>query len=238
MNVKREYVAGVVACAVCMACFVKNRGRSKGKIEVERKVLVDGGLRARIRKQGGVHKGTKRMVDTYYDKLDRGLCYRDAWLRSRSVDGRSCWEFKVGPGLNHVGHTAASYREYSGHEVPGGLAEYFEGVKIKEVTDLTASGLITVLVRVAATRDTYRMPCGLTVDIDCTDEGHVVAEIEALVCTEEEVPSARKKIDALCSLLEISPSAPPAPGKMETALHNQCPDLLEDLRKQRFGRTL
>eukprot|EP01059_Diplonema_ambulator_P007477 TRINITY_DN16938_c0_g1_i2.p2 TRINITY_DN16938_c0_g1~~TRINITY_DN16938_c0_g1_i2.p2 ORF type:complete len:112 (+),score=23.56 TRINITY_DN16938_c0_g1_i2:236-571(+) len=111
-------------------------------------------------------------------------------------------------------------------------------MKFSEVTDLTSAGVITVLVRVASTRDTYRMPNGLIVDIDCTDEGHVVAEIEDVVSCEEEVPSARARVDETCQLLGIPHDAPPAPGKMENALHMQCPELLQSLRKKRHGRTL
>ena len=208
-----------------------NSAACRGQIEVERKVMVDSTFKQRIRKAGGTPQGTTRIVDTYYDTWCFQLVFGDAWLRRRNVDGQVRWEFKVGPGISHGGHTAASYTEYVGKDAAVKVHDFIKA-PFSDLSDLLKMGKLQALVRVATTRESFLLK-GHVIDIDTTDEGHIVAEVERVVDREEDVEAARQGIDALCESLDIARDAPPAPGKMESALKTQQKDLLIRLQGMR-----
>ena len=211
---------------------------ASGEIEVERKILVDATLRRRILQCGGRKTGELRMVDTYYDTKCRRLCLADAWLRRRSVGDEVRWELKVGPGLDCFKHTAASYVEYTGADVCKKLKGFLSLAQpFAAPADLVRSDALEVLVRIATTRESFELE-GHAIDVDTTDEGHIVAEVELTVDSDGQVPAAIYSIDAVCASLGIPPTTPPAPGKMEAALRAQRSDVLALLQQRRKGRPL
>ena len=214
-------------------------------LEVEEKfqLLSDSGdLESRLKNLGFVEKGTFKFVDWYYDTEKNTLTVQDCWLRFREKSGKGSWELKLGRG----GQTSSTvYEEFIGEDAIStalsytsetAQAEYsndFEGFEVPKLPVSEEHGLLPFC-RVETTRSSWMVDpnvdgviySGLGVDLDVTNTGHAVGEVEILVETEEEVSEAKARVKALISKLTENSGSDdgPALGKIEHYLMNYRPE--------------
>lgn len=199
------------------------------------------------------------MVDWYYDLETPTLALSDDWLRYRDTPKGARWELKQGlpvdDGATDSYSTGTVYAEFAGDTAVQralDLLEYLPTVPKREgVSVLTldyaghnlpqlpgssaASGLVP-FARIETTRSSWMysatdidtMP-PLAVDLDRTDFGYRVGEVEIVVADRQDVVAARQEIATF--LRQLIPSSngnggnSQPPGKLELYLMNRRPDI-------------
>ncbi|KAM4809370.1 thiamine-triphosphatase [Rhinophrynus dorsalis] len=193
-------------------------------IEVERKFVPGPHVEDQLHKLGAELQKDLVFRDSYYDSPDCQLTLRDFWLRRRDDK----WELKYPP-------------EHSTRGLCGASTQYLE---LDCETDIThrVSELLGVpcplnleslglkeFASFITSRRRFQMPtkgdCSrrVVVDLDIADYGFAVGEVEVLVETQEEVPSALHEVEEICKQLGVL-SESPVPGKMSTFLQRYRPD--------------
>jgi len=153
-------------------------------IEIEKKFFLTRDDKARLIK-GAEFLGKKMFADTYYDSSDYTLTTRDMWLRSRDntfhlkVSARKTEKRQIGE--YHELETEEEIRKELG--MPSGK-------DLKK--DLTDKGYIP-FASFITTRRKYKRG-EFTIDLDMTDFGYEIGEIELLVRSEDERDGAIEKI--------------------------------------------
>ena len=226
---------------------------SSASLEVEVKFhLIDTDLKKleqRILDLGFSSKGDAyRMVDWYFDTPRYDLVRQDCWLRFRRNDSKQGqWELKRGQ--TNTDRTTV-YQEIEGipgfmtalsllptdasnkpaPAIPNDLASFDDDVPALPQAD---SGLIP-FARIVTDRTSYtRVDNGtgnLSIDLDTTDFGHAVGEVEAVVESEDELPLARARIQETLEQLLGSKNNEaltnkPAQGKLEVYIETRRPEL-------------
>jgi thiamine-triphosphatase len=227
------------------------------ELEVEQKFgLMEEGAKERVENRldelGFTLQNDEHMVDLYFDvEAPRWvLTPQDCWLRYRECGDRSCWQLKRGR-VHERGATI--YEELEGDDAFGvalsmlaeenpSLAttspkeddeekEEYEGHRLPELPK--ASSLVP-FAKIETHRSSWKPASdgqysGLIVDLDSTQFGYIVGEVEAVVYNEEEVEKAHQRIKALISdlLPDIPTSEPPAVGKLETFMMKYRPEHYE-----------
>ena len=149
---------------------------------------------------------------------------------------------------NHVTTTTTVYQEYQGDEALERICIFLQNINNEKNDDddgglLSKEQLDTLMdcptnilpmelvksnvqafakfttIRSSWNQDTTTM----SVDLDGTDFGHVVGEVEMIVSKEEDIPMAKQKIQQLLQTLEISSDNNSAAGKLETYLQKYNP---------------
>jgi thiamine-triphosphatase len=214
-------------------------------LEVEQKFALDenGSLvEARLKELGFRKNGEVDMEDWYFDTPDPHwtLTPRDCWLRCRQTHESSTWQLKRG--RRHQ-DGATIYEELEGEEaieasismlpdndVAVVVPEEYEG---RAVPKFPRSNVPLIPFSLILTHrsswgfsgesEAYK---GLTVDLDGTQYGYMVGEVEAVVYNNEDVPPAKDRINSL--IREIVPeqnrSGPVPVGKLEHYLIRHRPD--------------
>lgn len=191
---------------------------AQGLIEVERKFVPGPETEELLQELGGTLEHQVTFRDSYYDTPELSLMRADHWLRRRENSG---WELKC-PGTAGVSEPHAEYRELTAepaivaqlYQVLGAEALGAEGVTavlgplgLQEVASFVTDRSAWKLVLSRADKEEPL----LTVDLDTTDFGYAVGEIEAVVHKEAEVPVALEKINKLSSMLGVlAQETPPA----------------------------
>lgn len=207
--------------------------------EVERKFKVPPDIEQRLRAFGASHVSTKTFVDSYYDTEDQSLCQRDFWLRLRSE--KNSWELKYRRKDDASCGSAVAYREESGDaRILATLRELLPELELgpgaTDVNDLVANKALQELAVIQTVRRTYKVPGNALVDLDETDWGFAVGEIEVVLSETDEasMPAALEKataeIASLAAQLGVA-EGPPAEGKMESYLRLRRPALYNRLAK-------
>lgn len=167
-------------------------------IEVERKFPVMDKHVAQLEDLGA--KLIKRCTfsDVYWDTSSALLMTQDFWLRQR--DG--CWELKVPTGTQHG--LITQYQELTAEcdimaKLNLLLSEHNSCISMK---DLTASKLKQVA-SFTTFRDSYLIEGHVNVDIDETDFGYKIGELEILVSDQNGVQGALSLIEELIKKLGI-----------------------------------
>lgn len=217
------------------------------ELEVEQKfALLDGNVtrvEARLMEIGFRKRGEKDMVDWYFDTPDPNwiLTPRDCWLRYREVDtGAALWQLKRG--RRHEGDGATVYEELEGDEaIEASLSvlantiessmvlEEFEGRPVPKLP--RPLGLVP-FARIETHRSSWTFSDeseaydGLTVDLDGTQYGYMVGEVEAVVSDESNVPLVKERIINLIRQIfpEQDASSQVPVGKLEHFLIRQRPE--------------
>lgn len=207
-------------------------------------------VESKLKKLGFERAGReKKFTDTYFDtpSPDWVLTTRDNWLRFREYvlnDRREgVWQLKLGRMLPDDATTV--YEEISGAEAistavgilrqEGVLEpETFAGsIENEDETSSLPKGYGLVPFAAFETTRCGWSPIsgrgspyeGLTVDIDGTDFGYTVGEVEAVVEREKDVPCAKERIEMLLNeIVGAGDSAVPALGKLETYLIKRSPE--------------
>ncbi|KAH8036531.1 hypothetical protein HPB51_001350 [Rhipicephalus microplus] len=205
--------------------------------EVERKFKVPPDIQRRLLALGARLVSRKTFVDTYYDTEDYTLCLRDHWLRLRGDDNRNTWELKHRKQGDVSCGPATAYREERGDsQIMATLGEVLHTEGVSRVDDLVADGTLRELAVIKTDRKTYRTPGKVVVDIDETDWGFSVGEIEVVLAESDDgsdfagaVDRATADIAALSAQLGVDQEGPPQEGKVESYLRLRRPELYNRL---------
>ncbi|XP_063313215.1 thiamine-triphosphatase-like [Pelobates fuscus] len=189
-----------------------------GPIEVERKFVPGPEVEDQLLTLGAVLQDEMKFQDSYYDSPDLRLTLADMWLRKRA----DSWELKhpLVRGARGLNGTSTQYQELNNEaEIICRVSEEL-GVPCPHNLE---SLQLEEFARFVTTRRKFLLPLddnsnhNVVVDLDMTDFGFAVGEVEVLVQTKEEVQSALVKVDDICKKLGVF-SISPVPGKMSTFL--------------------
>ncbi|XP_077503113.1 thiamine-triphosphatase-like [Amblyomma americanum] len=205
--------------------------------EVERKFKVPPDIEQRLLSLGAELVSQKAFVDTYYDTEDCSLCLRDHWLRLRSE--KNAWELKYRRKEDASCGAATAYREEQGdvrilETLRALLPEAGLEKGATQVRDLVANETLRELAVIKTVRRTFKMPTNAVVDIDETDWGLSVGEIEIVLHEADAealagaVQNATAEIAQLAAQLGVQ-DGPPPEGKVESYLRLQRPALYRRL---------
>ena len=230
----------------CQHSFV---GRMKSSIiEIEEKFILGDieSLKSRLGDLGFRPDKTVEMTDWYFDLPSQSLLRNDCWLRFREANGKGEWQLKIGKHGREGSSTV--YEEVEGTDAVemacdlGGASQTtedaiptemsFEGY---DVPDFPISGAeFSAFARIYTQRETWKNPLEkAVVDLDATDFGYGIGEVEIVVNHESEIEKARERIGQLILTLrgtkeEDEGGTPPqAKGKLEYFLEENCPALYE-----------
>lgn len=183
-------------------------------IEVEVKFLVSGNQEKFI-VMGSENLGTQKFRDTYYDYLDFRLTLADWWLRLRNIQ----FELKKSPGPVGYNQNQNSQR----------YVELTREKDIMQVLNITGQNLASALEKnhiipfAAFNTERRSFKQGqFRIDLDRTDSGFQLGEIELLVNSESEIEAAEKSILQFLAARNIPP-APSQKGKLENYLEQNSP---------------
>ena len=189
-------------------------------IEVERKFVLGRDSDSKLQGQGAKLLNKCSFTDVYYDTSDYRLTTNDHWLRKRNNQ----WQLKCPPEARRGDTSCTQYAEYDNENT---ILKALQVLLDKEPPPLpsqppAASGLPSVtgtstststsgysnlqgLVQKASLnefaqytthRKTYVLD-GFTIDLDLTDFGFQVGEIEVVVADESRITEALHQIDEL-----------------------------------------
>ncbi|XP_028748107.1 thiamine-triphosphatase isoform X4 [Peromyscus leucopus] len=194
---------------------------AQGLIEVERKFVPGPDTEERLQELGGILEHRVTFRDTYYDTSELSLMRSDHWLRQREGSG---WELKC-PGGAGISGPHNEYVELTSESAI--VAQLFE---LLGTGELEAAGVPAVLgplklqevASFITTRSSWKLALSgaheqeeplLRVDLDSTDFGYAVGEVEAMVREKAEVGAALEKILSFSSKLGV-PAQEKAPAKL------------------------
>lgn len=169
-------------------------------IEIERKFKVMSDSLDKLVKLGATLLKERIFTDRYYDNDNYSLTLADAWLRQRN----ETWELKLGRQLSEKAGLPTQYNEISNEkEIAQFLVKHFKmdsSLQNMPVPDLLKKlGLVEFAV-FTTTRQSYGLP-DCTIDLDLTDFGFQVGEIEVMVIDESHIPSALDTITDVANKL-------------------------------------
>ncbi|XP_019636882.1 PREDICTED: thiamine-triphosphatase-like isoform X1 [Branchiostoma belcheri] len=190
-----------------------HNNKPSGVIEVERKFSFSEGSEEKLRKAGAVCKEESSFHDVYFDTEEFVLTLADHWLRKR--EGR--WELKCPPASRDRASLVEQYVELQ-HEadILKQLAAILN-VRAGSVDELVRRASCEPFCNFQTDRKTYTLEGGFKIDLDQTDFGFRVGEIELICQKQDDVPEALRKIDALAEKLGFV-SKTKIPGKMSAFL--------------------
>lgn len=225
-------------------------------LEVEQKFHFEkaSDLEKKLQKLGFDSQGAVTFVDWYFDNDANCLSTKDHWLRYREKSGQGQWELKVGRGH----HSATVYEEIEGdgacleaikcikesgsHDRDrkgfASLEATFDGFQIPSfppsIGDAATLVGLAPFCRLETQRSSWKVLdrdheyFGLTVDLDSTNTGHTVGEVEIL-CNETQVATGKARVQHLISELcgTVEGSSGDAIGKLEHYLLNYRPEHYE-----------
>lgn len=154
-------------------------------IEVEKKFIVSQDELARL--TAGAHLlGEEKHTDVYYDTPDHSLTKRSVWLRERS--GKFELKFPLNADLRAKGVT--SYDEIEDDLLIARKLGFPTEEKLGQA--ITALGYRS-FATITTTRTKYEKE-GFHIDVDDTDFGHSVVEIEVMVADKQDMAPAAQRI--------------------------------------------
>lgn len=142
-------------------------------IEIERRFPFDAQTENKLKSAGASLLSEKSFTDTYYDTADYRLTGSDHWLRSR--DGK--WQLKYASPVR-LSETAAEYVEIEEEDaILDILSKHLDQPEIS----LARMGCLEAFCTFRTTRKKYCLSSGVVVDLDSTDFGFAIGEMEILV---------------------------------------------------------
>lgn len=221
------------------------RMTASAALEVEQKFSwkQSDDLEDRLRQMGFQNKASKTIVDWYYDTPNYVLVRQDCWLRCRTVGSQAMWELKVG-NRDHEGSNTTVYMEVEGMEavfdavsrrvdndcdesVDETVGEV-DGFPSPDVPNQAGTSNLRPFARIAASRSSWSVTTGpyerLSVDLDTTDSGYAVGEVEALVQNPDDIAEVKGLIRSFLDELHLQTENPPM-GKLETYIFERRPEL-------------
>ncbi len=170
-------------------------------IEVERKFVIDEGCEEKLKTLGAELICHKSFHDVYYDTADYKLTLSDFWLRLRD----KAWQLKCPPSkrAEEVINKTTQYVEYDNEEdIVRALCPLLcpHNSSATPLQDMLQSARCEEFASYQTDRKSYALD-GLSIDLDGTDFGFQVGEIEALVVEESRINDALRCIDELAEKL-------------------------------------
>lgn len=166
-------------------------------VEVERKFNVTADTKIKLVEIGAELHKEKVFLDKYYDNPDYSLTLKDCWLRQRNES----WELKVVNG--QFTKLASQYQEITEtNEIADFLVNHFHRLDLKGLAvDLVIKKLdLQPFVEYTTTRQTYFLP-ECIIDLDLTDFGYQVGEIEVMATDKSQIPRALETITSVAGKL-------------------------------------
>ena len=193
-----------------------------------------------------------RFMDWYFDRADLVLCTQDHWLRYRHLSkspDEGHWQLKKGC---KVTGGVTVYEELEGGDAINMVKSLMDSndmkktidkidnssswneYKIPNLPDDISSYKLKPFARIETRRSTWKKSMiennNIVVDIDGTDFGYMVGEVEIVVNRDEDVEEAQKSVNQF--IRDITNAAtdddcPPALGKLETYLIQNRPDVYD-----------
>ncbi|KAL5021149.1 hypothetical protein ScPMuIL_000304 [Solemya velum] len=170
------------------------------KIEIERKFKVPKNSHVKFAAIGADLIIEKTFTDVYYDNLNYSLTLQNCWFRNRN----SVWELKVPVLTGEKLLFSTQYREITDTKE---IIEYLSAVipdgrqsKVKPMQDVLVDLGLVAFATITTTRQTYALP-HCTIDVDLTDFGFSVGEIEVMVSSENRIPEALRTIETVAAEL-------------------------------------
>ena len=164
-------------------------------IEIERKFNITADTEQKLIALGASLVTTKSFTDVYYDNLDYTLTLANCWLRQRQGE----WQLKdsVAGSMAHSRDITTQYAELTKEsDIINTLLQKLQLHMSKSpssVVDIIKAGALTEFATIMTTRKTYKLP-NCSIDLDLTDSGFMVGEIEVMTTTDK-IPSALKTIE-------------------------------------------
>lgn len=168
-------------------------------VEVERKFKVTADTKIKLVEIGAELHKEKVFLDRYYDSPEYSLTLKDCWLRQRN----GSWELKVVNG--QFTKLASQYREITNiTEIKDFLVNHFHRTDIKsfQLDQVIQKLDLQPFVEFTTTRQTYFLP-ECTIDLDLTDFGYQVGEIEVMATDKCQIPRALETITSVADKLGI-----------------------------------
>lgn len=216
------------------------------QLEIEEKFQLSDSqdLETKLKELGFAPTSETKFVDWYFDSEPIHLTLQDCWLRYRELAGQQGnWELKRGRGQNT---SSTVYEEILGHEaisiatsmIPDPLKtasnqqrkDEFDGF---DIPTFDGNTFLYPFCRIETRRSSWQVYpnkventfSGLTVDLDATDTGHSVGEVEIVVEEESQVESARGRVQELVAELTKGEARDGlAIGKLEHYLISKRPE--------------
>lgn len=166
-------------------------------VEVERKFKVTADTKIKLVEIGAELHKEKVFLDKYYDNPNYSLTLKDCWLRQRNES----WELKVVNG--QFTKLASQYQEITEtNEIADFLVNHFHRLDLKGLAvDLVIKKLdLQPFVEYTTTRQTYFLP-ECIIDLDLTDFGYQVGEIEVMATDKSQIPRALETITSVAGKL-------------------------------------
>lgn len=166
-------------------------------VEVERKFKVTADTKIKLVEIGAELHKEKVFLDKYFDNPDYSLTLKDCWLRQRNES----WELKVVNG--QFTKLASQYQEITEtNEIADFLVNHFHRLDLKGLAvDLVIKKLdLQPFVEYTTTRQTYFLP-ECIIDLDLTDFGYQVGEIEVMATDKSQIPRALETITSVAGKL-------------------------------------
>ena len=224
--------------------------------EVEEKFQLSDAstVESRLKELGFVPKKQVEFVDWYFDTEKNELSLQDCWLRFRgtsNVDGN--WELKRAYGDSTTDTTV--YEEIVGEEAISVTKTILvdSGCNITEqradgdnkcegpLPSFASNLPLQAFCRLETKRSSWQVDkewstqihAGLSVDLDVTNTGYSVGEVEMVVDDKDQIKDANKRVQLLIAELTegSTPCEGPATGKLDQFLMTHRPDHYEDCLK-------
>lgn len=166
-------------------------------VEVERKFKVTADTKIKLVEFGAELHKERAFLDRYYDNPDYSLTLKDCWLRQRN----GSWELKVVSGK--LIKLASQYQEITkSNEIVDFLVNHFHRADLSNVpiNQVIQRLNLEPFVEFTTTRQTYFLP-ECTIDLDLTDFGYQVGEIEVMASDTSQIPRALNTITLMAEKL-------------------------------------
>uniref|UniRef100_A0A4W6C677 Thiamine-triphosphatase n=2 Tax=Lates calcarifer TaxID=8187 RepID=A0A4W6C677_LATCA len=209
-------------------------GESTMSVEVERKFLCSEDTVRTLEEIGAVCVGQRQIQDRYFDTPRFDLTLRDMWLRNRG----GCWELKcptVASGSEEAGSKKSEmaalcthYREIT--SLPEIQLKVTEVLGLSETRSwhqdqswLSNMNLVCFAEFKTERRSFTLEEGGVQVDLDQTDFGYHVGEIEVVVAEGGDIQAALEKIQRTAQRLGLTADQK-VEGKMHVYLQRNHPE--------------
>ncbi len=156
-------------------------------IEVEKKFILTPEQEKKLIK-GAKFLGEKKFTDSYYDDAHYILTGQDIWLRRR--DGR--FELKLPMNVNIKKRVSDRYKEL---ESDAEILKYFNAAPGTPMQEFLTEKRFVPFCTITTERKKYKKG-GFTIDLDMTDFGYAVAEIEYMTDDQSKLQEATDAIIA------------------------------------------
>ncbi|ESO04805.1 hypothetical protein HELRODRAFT_79038 [Helobdella robusta] len=195
-------------------------------IEIEKKFVVNDEILNKMLSLGAKLIKRESFTDVYYDTECHCLTTKNFWLRQRD----EVWQLKSPTGHRtfEEGLFNSSYKET---EKEDEIVNLIEPVLNQKYSQNQKCGLAEFLklcncqpfCKMTTHRQSYKLQDKFKIDLDVTDSGYAVGEIEMMINSETDIAEATNKIEDLSKKLEL-PITQAVSGKVSSFLKSNDPE--------------